>query len=371
MICTIQTDTGKKFKSRSDYLSFLQSSDANSRDWFSTCLLSDMEYSTVKRQPNINLHTAAKNRLLQLRKSFKHINFWFSGGADSNFVLENMIRHTIFPDEITVLRWSPFNTVEFYAHDFESNQAINKIKDYTDRKLLPPHIKLSILDFSAKDTERLILTPEVMYEHVAQGHGIVNVPASFEFRTEQENIDMYNAGYCSLYGGNTPHVTWSDQNQCYQFYFTDLQFGAQIKHQNRAHVNFVVDDYDMMTAYANNVVDLVSKFDASEIIFGTEKTHPNRIRDLLPAFYSTTLSKVECLSKFPLSQYMDRLPLGPILPKELSDRVNTSGKAWIMKTLGEKYHTRWYELYLEHSRWDLIASSLKLGGILTKKILIV
>ena len=60
-----------------------------------------------------------KSHALKLREKYKYLRLWYSGGSDSQTVLNTFVDNKIHLDEIAIVRMSP---IDNFDHDSEQEQ---------------------------------------------------------------------------------------------------------------------------------------------------------------------------------------------------------------------------------------------------------
>jgi hypothetical protein len=78
-------------------------------------------------EPEATLQTLMKDRLIELRDSYKKIKLYYSGGSDSHLILENVISNDIHIDEIVCLK-SGIPTADYEIENY-ADPVLKRHKD--------------------------------------------------------------------------------------------------------------------------------------------------------------------------------------------------------------------------------------------------
>ena len=102
-------------------------------------------------EPTESWDTLLRLRALQLRDENRYIRLWYSGGADSQTILNAFMDNNIFIDEIVNVRTSPVNDFDdkrgYIANQEQNLRARPYLKLIKD---LIPNTKISLIDVDAE-----------------------------------------------------------------------------------------------------------------------------------------------------------------------------------------------------------------------------
>ena len=94
------------------------------------CVFKDNSFEDLDwtKEPNESFEDLCRERALQIRDSHKHITLSFSGGSDSNHILEIFLKYDIKIDQIVVIRDKIFNLDPHPTNWEVDNHAIPYLK---------------------------------------------------------------------------------------------------------------------------------------------------------------------------------------------------------------------------------------------------
>lgn len=173
------------------------------------------------RLGKVSLQALYKERALQLRDKYDYLVLYYSGGADSDNVLQTFLKNKIKLDEICVKWPKPLMDGKFYSSNKTDNSARNywsewdyAIKPYL-KKLSKKHpdIKITIKDYmnqiSKLDFENLF----VKFNSLRAGM-IVNTVISDSALKDKKRVGH-------IYGIDKPLITLDPTSNDVFMYFTD------------------------------------------------------------------------------------------------------------------------------------------------------
>ena len=178
-------------------------------------------------EPDTSWQELCKNYALKIREEYDYIRIWYSGGCDSQTVLDSFIQNNIYVDEIIC------NKSGIKEADFELDQYA--IPYLTKIKHLIPDTKISIETISTKEYESFYNKP-YWYEELATNRAHNN---HFHFRMNNmtESFERHKQV------GKTANVTGKDKPQLvynkgqWYTYFLDINM-----EQQSTQINFFVDN---------------------------------------------------------------------------------------------------------------------------------
>jgi len=94
-------------------------------------------------EPEEDWYTILNDRAQKIRDSYNYVRLWYSGGADSQTILNVFLRNNIHLDEIGVWRQAPFNNFTGPGSEEANEVAIPQLKEI--EKLIPK-TKIKIYD---------------------------------------------------------------------------------------------------------------------------------------------------------------------------------------------------------------------------------
>lgn len=169
------------------------------------------------KEPNVSLWELYKQRAKQIRESYDYVVLWYSGGSDSNNILEAWIDADCKIDEIATC-WGYKTSGNLY--DFQNAEITNVV--------LPDIKKLKDSGFDFKF--RLIELPEISlklfktwgtdYEYYINYHASINNPAKHLFRRYIKDYnDMITKGkkVAFVWGTEKPILHFTDDKHHFNF----------------------------------------------------------------------------------------------------------------------------------------------------------
>lgn len=196
------------------------------------------------------------HRIKELRKKHQYLRLWYSGGKDSQLILDTAIKNGIHIDEILIVwfgyrnhrnmwpTWSPFYEIDQVALPY-----IDKIKS------LIPNTKITVASYDEPVYEHVFAQPDWhrkslnWFIHCQNAHHIFYDIIQPEFKFVDEIEDR-----CDLIGGTTPEIWWDDRDHCWKFCYVDLQLLNSIGPTNE---DFLLgtENGELLEAHVNSIID--------------------------------------------------------------------------------------------------------------------
>jgi len=166
-----------------------------------------------------------KERLLRLRKKYRYIRLFFSGGKDSLIILQQAIKHNIFIDEIVYI----LDEIDFDFKLFPQYEGNIEVKfmaeDYL--KIIAPQIpktKITKLTYSekhyyAKYSDPNWIRKDCLYDYLIHRPELSfweNINPKFKLLEDIEDR-------CDLIGGVIPHYWYNAEIEKWQFCYANTQ----------------------------------------------------------------------------------------------------------------------------------------------------
>jgi|GEM_PF-1827370 hypothetical protein len=197
----------KTFKNKWDLLSFSrQTNKAPVFHFF------DESFSTYDwaKNPTLSWEELLRIRAEQLREKYDYIRLFYSGGVDSQTMLNTFIKNNIYLDEILVYRASAF-TDKFDLDPAESEITSVAIPFLKSIEQLIPKTKFTILETTPKMLSSIV-TESYFYEEST--FAIRPWCESHLYKLHPKLYAPVEAGkfHCDLRGGDKPKVYLKDHN---------------------------------------------------------------------------------------------------------------------------------------------------------------
>lgn len=160
-------------------------------------------------------------RAIQLREQYDYLRVWYSGGADSQTMLNTFLRANIRIDEIVLVRSSPSGEFDDLANSEINRVALPFLQsirgDLGD-------CKLTFFDIGPREFERLFHRLEIRhFSHYSLRPTTLSLmqalyPAYFDRRRER---------IADVQGGDKPKIALRPDGEFYAFYY-DIQPGMHL-----------------------------------------------------------------------------------------------------------------------------------------------
>lgn len=308
----------------------------------------------------------ALERIVDLRRKNNYLRLWYSGGKDSQLILDTAIRAGVVIDEI-VLAWfgyadhknlhpelSPTYEIEFAAIPY-----LEKIKSSI------PHTKISVMRYD-----------QSVYEHVfaqsdwhrralnwfmccQNAHDIFYGLIQPEFHFLEDIDDR-----CDLIGGTTPEIWWDQELQKWACCYCDMQLlnsvGATTEdfllgtHDCRlleAHINSIIDSYEahgLRPSRFEKITSLDTAVDGHRTVRDCSELY-----DFDLSFSVSTPKSIPKELPIPFDHYLWN--------------QNTAKGYWmIINMLAQPRPPRCLDLYVNHTNWEEIKQLSDAGGMLSR-----
>ena len=336
-----------KFFTRVDLIEYCEeneSGDHSKIDLFNTA---EFSYSTlpdrISDSDYVDPITATNNWIKKLKKSNKPMVLLFSGGLDSIFALDCMIKSNCPPDYLLIYTYNPFDDENFFCsvnmeplHALEyATDIINKTPELQNTKIW--HIrkdKKYAEHFFSDESWLQILTIGHSIEtsnHWAKLHGISN--------HQLEN-------FIFIRGGNFPKV--AEINNKLYFYVVDCQLGQIVDKKENKCYDFVLDNPEMFASLC------ISYNRTYQKDINKSKFSPNT-----PSYKEDFANKLY-LEEF--KQFMTDIPpqldkrFDRLLPYIEDVKINNSQeyytylnrtplKSWLLYLQAELFQPTWFQKY--------------------------
>ena len=335
MIFTYKTPHGEFFN-EIDYISFCRNKKIPLKYDLVTFTFSEkFDDFYFKKNFKANWVELAEQRFLELRKKYKHIRFWYSGGKDSRFVLDLAEKINFKFDEIIFFENNVFDNPEgkglFVPNDYITNNKFKHIKLNVDYW----HNFFSDRNWYLKSFNHSITTPTVL-------HNILR-------HNKVQNFYKEVPDSVNLTGGITPYV-WYEKNWNFIFRSSVCEMW----------VGDAVESF----MFSENIPEIYNLYIAN-IVSNMEK------QNYFPTFQNALTKDVNFSRQF-ASEFDKIVTQFQFLKKEPNPL--DKGKPWhifntrpkdklTLETL-KSFHPQIYNLYTEKTDWKLLS---RLGKIFTKR----
>ena len=237
---------GENFKNRFDLFDYIVKNKIDENDEKNNIAsksgLFPEETEFKRNKENVDLFELGRKRLLQIKQTGKKFHFWYSGGLDSTFVLECMIRFNIYPDVIHTYMVDPCDRKLSLLHRDEVQKSI----DFLDSLNLPSNIERKLWELNSEIFEKCFKLDSYL-----EYSSIVNY--SFIFVTNwyhkiYSDFPLSDSDY-HLFGSITPRIMFDGK---WKFSFYDYQFEMMLQSNNEY---FITSDREFLEAYINNIIN--------------------------------------------------------------------------------------------------------------------
>jgi hypothetical protein len=214
-----------------------------------------------------SLEELALDLALRLRQKYDRLIFWYSGGTDSDFMLNTFVKNKIKIDEIVCLK-SGFKDADFEINNFAlpKLEKIRKNLDGTKVTVNEPSIKDYIDYYKTLDEDKI-------------SKGCVNFGTFVRLLQQSFFLNHHeNDKELIIIGREKPNIVKKNGN--YYFYFLDVQIEP-----NQMIYNYFIDEPRINAKQSQLWLDKIKT--------GKHSTYPD--------------DRVECLYGYRVDDYPDKL----------------------------------------------------------------
>ena len=192
-----------------------------------------LENFPVHIEPKEDMATLCKRHAHNIRQSYDYVRLWFSGGCDSEYVLNTFIKNNIFIDEIMIMK-AGIKEADWEIDDV-AIPYINKIQNKI------PNTKITIKSATMNDYKDWFKNAYWFERYTSMGRS----SRCFHYlriNEALESITMHNttSNTINIRGGEKSHIMHID-NKWYA-YFLDLLNDTQEGNSTNHLTNFFWDD---------------------------------------------------------------------------------------------------------------------------------
>lgn len=365
----------KVFYSRLKFIEHCQSQN-NSIQLFNTAEfryngLPDVIDVTEKIDPLL----ATAEWIKELKQDKKPIVLMFSGGLDSIFALDCMVKSDCPPDYLFTYTGDPFDRPGFYCGTYiETNYAIRYAEEIIKNNSKLRHTKIWHIHLDQKSAEQHFADDTWLHRGVSWNFSVESfMPGRLLTHMTDDERDKYTF----VHGGNFPKIKIVDQKPC--FYLVDRQLCASLdvpENQRTKSRDFVLDNPKMFKYLCSQYYDYFKdnlgriKEDRSlERMFECHGDHADKryLKDF-NRFIPTMPPQLE--KRFDNAiPYIDSSEIDDSLP--LHVYLNRSPfKAWLVYLQAELFKPKWFDNYKKtiSSNQDWIKKMIAYPGKITKFI---
>jgi hypothetical protein len=308
----------------------------------------------------------AEKRIKNLRDQYGYLRLWYSGGKDSQLILDTAIRTGVKIDEIVVIRFGYRNHRNLWPTWSPAWEIENTALPYLEKiKSSIPDTKITLLEYD-----------EEVYEHVFShsdwhrytlnwfyccmpAHGIFYnlIQPKFKFLDEVENK-------CDLKGGTTPEIWWDQEKQQWQCCYVDAQL---LNSMGRTNEDFLLGttDCELLEAHINSIIDTYEQLD-----YRPARFEKNQISNFQVDGHRSIRDCSE-IYKFDLinpNVTPKSIPKGMVMPFEhfLWSQNIAKGFWCIVNMMAQPTWPKCLDLYVNHTNWQEIESLCQKGGMLSR-----
>lgn len=206
----------------------------------------DVFSTTIKqKEPTESLEKLYTLRAKQLRDQYKYIVLAYSGGADSDNVLNSFLNNNIHIDEIVT--FYPIQAIEKLKPHFNptDNNPSNIIFEYTESalpKLLSiskthPKIKITVLDHT-NNSVNLILQNKLHLLSLGGFGASPHLAGHYMLADHLRKINESNKDAILLTGVDKPRIVFNPRSKKYSVWFDDFS-GLWGNYSLEAHQGFI------------------------------------------------------------------------------------------------------------------------------------
>ena len=310
---------------------------------------------------------ASKEWLFELRKQNKPLVLMFSGGIDSIFALESMIRAECPPDFILVYTVNPFvNSSEFSPFLAEPSLGLEYVEYYKSITPLMKNTKIWRVNLDEKYAEKYYSNLDWPKSLLGYHHGCDTLAGWFCL----PDIPNYE-DFIFIKGGDFPRTIVNDDS--ISFFIVDLQLGDRIDYSEKKCYDFIIDNPKMYNAICLRYAQAHKiKKDGENLIYRKNEMqklsvlgeHLKFSSDMFPPQLSKGFN---CLIK----NYSDNSYLND--DEKFIEFYNKSNlKSWSLFLEAELKKPNWYKQYKKsmHLHKDWIIKSNSFSGLITEPLTI-
>lgn len=308
----------------------------------------------------------AEKRIKKLREQYGYLRLWYSGGKDSQLVLDTAIRTGVKIDEIVVIwfgyqnhrnlwpTWSPTWEIEHTALPY-----LEKIKS------LIPDTKITLIEYDEE-------VYEYVFSHENWHHRAVNwfyccmnaydifynlVQPKFKFLAEVEDR-------CDLKGGTTPEIWWDQEKQQWQCCYIDTQLFVTMGQTNE---DFLLGttDCELLEAHINSIIDTYEQLGYKPARFEKNQIAHFRVDGHRSVRECSEIYKFDLINP---EVTIKAMPKDMVMPFEhfLWSQNIAKGFWCIINMMAQPTWPRCLDLYVNHTNWDEIEALCQKGGLLSR-----
>ena len=352
----------KIFSTRSSLLKYCIEKEANFNS-------ASFLYKNLPEQLNVEESVlpidASKEWLFELKKENKPIVLLFSGGLDSIFALQSMIRAKCPPDFILVYTLDPFsNSSEFSPFVGEPALGLEYLKYYKSITPLMKNTKIWQIHLSEKYAEEYYSNLDWPKTLLGYHHGCDTMGAW----TTLPKIPNYK-NFIFIKGGDFPRTIIDDNS--ISFFIVDLQLGDRIDYSERKCYDFILDNPRMYNAVCLKYAQLCKTNDPAKKIsymknemekFSILSEHLTLPNNMLPPQISKGFN---CLRQ----NYSDLT--NNVDDENFIEVYNKNQlRSWMLFLESENKNPNWYKNYKKamwlHKNWIIKVNSFP--GLITKPL---
>jgi len=170
------------------------------------------------KEPDIDIYELYRQRAQQLREKYDYLVLMFSGGVDSQTILETFINNNIYLNEVCTVCTSD---VEDKSSGPQNKEVFNYAKPYLDTLGLDKvHTKVRYAEIGKLIVDQWNDTFEVENFQHYLGGGQWRACFGHKFKESiKEHMDLNNKGFkvCYIWGFDKPSIEVEDGKHCLQF----------------------------------------------------------------------------------------------------------------------------------------------------------
>jgi hypothetical protein len=242
-------------------------------------------------EPGASLDTLYDLRARQLREKYDYIILNYSGGADSNNILESFLRQGLFVDEI-ITNWALDATDKYLVHSKEEKSPWNTNAEFelhTKHRLeyiknKSPNTKITVIDSSKMILDGLITAGDGSW--VQEKNDVFNVTGALQynpvyFNDIRKRFDT-KTSIAYVIGIDKPKLIL--QNNSLYLYFIDKITGIvpaqdHLKQYNNTTIEFFYwspETCDLICKQAHTVLKYLKAFPQHQSVWATTDIHALR-----------------------------------------------------------------------------------------------
>ncbi len=218
----------KVFYNKLQALEACQSSRENLRFWFFDEAFSSLDWM---QEPEEDWHSMLGKRAWQLREIYDYIRISYSGGVDSQTILNTFLREGIFIDEIIMYRQSPVNKFEDYSN-IEINEVALPFLKSVENQLRGT--KITIRDWGIEHWDRYFAYDGWQYESPSLDFRTSGNLLTSNLFPDEVDYGVYDHPrgrlMCNLKGEQKPRIT--KRKNRYFAYYSDAALAGTVGDQH-------------------------------------------------------------------------------------------------------------------------------------------